>query len=143
MKLTALTKVQKYMTPEQKTFLTSSFTEFQSNCCPLIWMFCSKKALHRLNNKHESSLHLMHQDYVSNIITVLLNTPKYLEFLKREVYKYLNGLSSQIINDIFKFRKDTCNLRNVPLIESQHPSTKQYGLECIAYGTIKIWKFSH
>ena len=170
MELNALTKVQKYMTPEQKT-LTSSFTEFQSNCCSLIWIFCSKKALRRLNNKHESSLHLIHQEYVSNIrssrpdvfcdfikketlaqvfscefcehlflqntsggcfwniITVLLNVPKYLEFLKREVYKYFNGLSPQIINNIFKFQKDTYNLRNVPLIESQHLSTKQYGLQ--------------
>ena len=55
-KLNNLTKVQKYMTPEQKTFLTSSFIKSPFNYCPLIWMFCLKKAPHRLNNIHERSL---------------------------------------------------------------------------------------
>ena len=51
-KLNSLTKVQKYMTPEQKVSFTSSFIKSQFNYCPLIWMFCSKKALYRLNNLH-------------------------------------------------------------------------------------------
>ena len=72
-KLNPLTRVQKYMTPEWKTFFTSSFIKSHFNCCPLIWMFCSKKAPHRLNNIHERSLCLMHQDHVSNFITLLVN----------------------------------------------------------------------
>ena len=35
-KLNNLSRVQKYMTPEQKTFLTSSFIKSQFNYCPLI-----------------------------------------------------------------------------------------------------------
>ena len=56
-------------------------------------MFCSKKALQRLNNKHERYLHLIHQDYVSNFTTLLVNAneksihQKCLEFLMIEVYK--------------------------------------------------------
>ena len=56
-KLNNLTRVQKYMTPEQK-ILTSSFIKSQFSYCPLIWMFCLKKALLRLNNIHERSLPL-------------------------------------------------------------------------------------
>ena len=44
-KLNALTRVQKYMTSEQKTFLTSSLIKSQFNYCPLISMFYSKQAL--------------------------------------------------------------------------------------------------
>ena len=55
-KLNPLTRVRKYMTPKQKSFLTSSFIKSKFNYCPLIWMFCSKKALHRLHNIHERSL---------------------------------------------------------------------------------------
>ena len=49
--------------------------------------------------------------HTSNFITPLLNASensinqKCLEFLVIEVSKYLNGLSTQIINDIFKLRK--------------------------------------
>ena len=71
-------------------------------------MFCSKEALRKLNNRHERSLRFIHQDYVSNIGTLLVNAnfklmhQKYLEFLMIEGYKYFNDLLPQIINHIFK-----------------------------------------
>ena len=86
------------MTPKQKTFLLSSFIKSQFSCCALFWMFCLQKALHRLNNIHERSLRLTHQDYVSNFVIFLVNAnensahQKCLEFLMTEVYKYLNDL---------------------------------------------------
>ena len=50
--LNDLTRVQNFITSGQKTFLTSSFIKSQFNYCLLIWIFCSKQALHRLDNKH-------------------------------------------------------------------------------------------
>ena len=76
-------------------------------------MFCSKKALHRLNNIHERSLRVIHQDYVSNFVTLLVNAnekfihQKWLEFLMMEGYKYFKGLTPQVRNDIFRLRKNT------------------------------------
>ena len=124
-KLSNISRVQKYMTPEQKTFLTSSFIKSQFNYCPLIWLSCLKKALHRLNNIYERSLRLKQQDQVSKSITLLVNAnekpihEKCLEFLMIEVYKYLSGLPPQIMNDIFKPRKNIYNLRNVHLFEKK------------------------
>ena len=46
-----------------------------------------------------------------------------------EVYKYFNGLLPQVMNDIFKLRKNTYNLRNVHLFESKNPRTKRYCLD--------------
>ena len=134
------------MTPDQKAFLTSSFMKSQFNYSPLIWMFCLKKALHGFSSIHERSLRPIHQDYASNFIILLVNAneksihQKCLEFLMIEVYKYLNGLSPQIINDIFKFRKNIYNLRNVYLFEVQNLRTKRFGLDCIAYRSSQIWK---
>ena len=76
-------------------------------------MICSKKALHRLNSIHESSLRLERQDYVSNFNTLLVNAnettmhQKCLEFFMIEVNKYLNGLLPQAVNDTCKLRKNT------------------------------------
>ena len=50
---------------------------------------------------------------------------KCLEFLMIKVYKYLHNLSPQVMNDIFKLRKNTHNLRNAHLFESQNPRTKR------------------
>ena len=44
------------------------------------------------------------------------------------------------MNDIFKLRKNTYNLRNVHLFECQNPRTKRYGLDCIAYRVSQIWQ---
>ena len=41
-----------------------------------------------------------------------------------EVYEYLNGLSQQLMNYIFRLRKNTYSLRNFHLFESQNPRTK-------------------
>ena len=74
------------------TFLSPSFVKSQYNNSPLIWMFCSKKALHKLNNIHERSLRLIHQDYVSNFVKFLVSAKKIkkcLEFLMIEGYKYV------------------------------------------------------
>ena len=38
---------------------------------------------------------------------------RYINFLMIEVYKYLNGHSPDIMNDIFKLRENMYNLRNV------------------------------
>ena len=54
-----------------------------------------------------------------------------------EVYKYLNGLSSQITNNIFKFRENIYNLRKVSLFESQNPRKKRNGLN---YRASEIWQ---
>ena len=57
-----------------------------------------------------------------------------------EVYKYLNGLSPDIMNDIFKLRENTYNLRNFHILESENPRTKRFGLHCIAYRASQLWK---
>ena len=41
------------------------------------------------------------------------------------VYKYLNGLSLDIMSDIFKVRENTYNLRNFHIFESQNPRKKK------------------
>ena len=76
----------------------------------------------------------MHHDYISNFITHLINAKekeiykKCPELLMTDVYKYLNDPSLQMMNDIFKFRKITYNLKNFYLLESQNPTAKRYGL---------------
>ena len=57
-----------------------------------------------------------------------------------QVYKYLNGLSPNIMSDIFKLRENTNNLRNFHIFKSQNPRTKKFGLYSIAYTASQLWK---
>ena len=107
-KFNALTRVQKYMTTDQKNVysLHSQFTYF-----PLIWMFCTKHSIGRINSIHKRCLHLIHQNYASDFEVLLENTnekpvhQKCIELLMIEVYKYLNGLSPDIMSDILNSEK--------------------------------------
>ena len=49
-KFNALTRVQKYMTTDQKKLISSFFIKSQFTYCQLIWMFCTKCSLYRINN---------------------------------------------------------------------------------------------
>ena len=44
------------------------------------------------------------------------------------------------MNDIFKLRKNTNNLRNVQSFETQNPRTKWYSLDCTAFIASQIWR---
>ena len=117
-KFNTLTPVQKYMTTDQKKLIFSSSIKSQFTYCPLIWMFCTKRSLRRINNIHKRRLRLIQQNYRSEFERLLENAneksvhQKCIEFLLIEVYKYLNGLSPDIMNNIFKLRQNTYNLRN-------------------------------
>ena len=42
-----------------------------------------------------------------------------------KIYKYLTGLSPDIMIDIFKLRENTYNLRNFYIFEFQNPRAKK------------------
>ena len=121
-------------------------------------MFCTKGFLLRINNIHNWCLRLIQlnsdqwclrpiqQNYRSEFERPLENAnkksvhQKCIELLLIEVCKYLNGLSHDIMNTIFKFRQNTCNLRNFHAFKSQNPRTKKFGLDSIAYRASQLWK---
>ena len=65
---------------------------------------------------------------------------KCIEFLLIEVFKYLNGLSPNIMNTIFKLGKNTYNLSNFHAFESQNPKRNMFSLDSIAYRASQVWK---
>ena len=71
-------------------------------------MFCTKYSIGRINSIHERCLRLIQQNYTSDFEVLLENSnekpvhQKCRELLMTEVYKYLNGLSPDIMSDIFK-----------------------------------------
>ena len=50
-----------------------------------------------------------------------------------EVYKYLNGHSPDIMNDIFNLRENLYNLRNFYIFQTENFRSVKYGLDAIPY----------
>ena len=107
-RVNALTRVQKYMTIDQNKLIFFSFIKWQFTYCPLIWTFCTKRSIRRIN---EHCLRLIQQNCRSKFEILLENAnekcvpQKCIEFLLTEVYKYLNDLSPNIMITIFKLRQ--------------------------------------
>ena len=59
-----------------------------------------------------------------------------LQTLATEMYKILNGLSPDIMQDIFEAKSNYYNTRNAPV---RNVKTVRYGLQTISYIAPKIW----
>ena len=99
-----------------------------------------KHSIGRINSIYKRCLCLIQQNYASDFEVILLENAnekpihqKCIELLMIEVYKYLNGLSPDIMSDIFKLRENTYNLINFLIFESQNSRTKKLGLDSIVY----------
>ena len=65
-KLTVLTRImRKYLDFSKVRLLLKSFFESRFKCCPLTWMFYSRKTNNRINKLHERTLRLVYNDYES------------------------------------------------------------------------------
>ena len=112
-KFNALTRVQKNMTRDKKKHIFSSFIKSQFTYCPLVCIFFIKHSIGKINSIKQRYLHLIQQNYTSDFEVLLENAneksvhQKCIELLMIEVYKYLNGLSPDIMSYIFKLREST------------------------------------
>ena len=102
-------------------------------------MFCTKHFISRISSTHELCLHLIQQNYNTDFGVILENAngkpvqQKCIKLLMIEVYKYLNGVSPDIMSSIFKTRENTYNLRIFHIFESQNPRRKKFCLDSTAY----------
>ena len=52
-KVKAFSRVVRYLEPQKASLLYNSFILINFNYCPLIWMFCGKKANYKVNSVHK------------------------------------------------------------------------------------------
>ena len=102
----------------------NSFIKFQTSYFPVIWMFCSRASMNKLDGIHGKCPRLVTNDYDSNFNEVLKSSHEILihktciNYLMIKRYKYLQGLSPELMTDIFTLRKNSYNIRNILLLYS-------------------------
>ena len=122
-----------------------AFVSSQFEYCPLIWMFHSRQINHKINKLHERALRIVNNDNFSSFEVHLYKDKsvtvhqKNLQILATDLYKTLNGLSPDIMQDIFETKSNYYNIRNAPGFSSRNIKTVRYGLQTISYMAPKIW----
>ena len=133
------------LSPEQHLLLINAYIKSTFKYCPLVSMFCYRRIMHKMNKIHEWSLRLLLKNYEDDFQDLLrssadLSIPqRYIHSLLTEVYKYVHGLSPEIMNESFSTRANIYNTRQFNVFETHIPTSNRYGLNLIPYKANQIW----
>ena len=112
-KLNALARVTSYVELSERCILMNAFFQAQFNYCPVIWMFHSRSLNNKINRLHERCLRIIYNDKRStfeellakdNSVSVHHNN---IHVIAIEMYKVVNAISLEIMNEVFKLREET------------------------------------
>ena len=144
-KLSALSRISPYLETYKKELLFKSMVKSQFNYCPLVWMFCSRKANNLINKIQERSLRLITNDKTSTFEHLLqanneiTTHQRNLQVLMVEVFKIINGFAPPVMEDFFLFCENAHNILNFQIISNESKKSVRCGLETVKYRTPLLW----
>ena len=145
-KLHALARVSKFISKKKLRVIMKAFIMSQFSYCPLVWMCHSRTLNSKINKLHEKALRLVYDDRHStfkellNIDKSVTIHHKNLQVLATELYKVHHGLSTELMNDIFKKRNVMYNFRKNSTFETRNIKSVYYGSGTISFLGLKIWE---
>ena len=105
--LNAIGRIQNFLGKKEKETIINSFVYSNFMYCPLTWHFCSKSSQNKIEKIQYRSLKILTNDYNSDYKDLLEITKtstmeiKRLRTLALEVFKTVNNLNPDFMNDIF------------------------------------------
>ena len=113
--LHALNRISRFFSPEQRVLIISAYVKSLSNQRTLVWIFCYQRFMHEMNKIHERSLLLLLKNYKDDFQDLLRSSgdisihQRCLNLLLTAVYKYIHGLSPEMMNEVFSTRANIYN----------------------------------
>ena len=143
-KINALGRVTPFMNIEKRRTIMNAFFNSQFRYCPLIWMFHSRLINNKINMLNERCLRIVYSDNQSTFEELLEKDTvsvhqRNLQFLATELYKVLNGLSPDLMKDVFPLNDDSgYSTGNKRTFKSRNVKTVGYGTDSLAYLAPKL-----
>ena len=108
-------------------------------------MFHSIKLNERINHIHERALRIVYKDFNLSFQELLIKGNssnihhRNLQKLVSEIFEVKNGLSPELMNDVFEFIEKPYSLRTTSHFRSRKIRTTKYGIETLSYLGPKLW----
>ena len=144
-RLRALTRIRRFLSTEQRKYLSEAYIMSTFKYCLLIWMFCNKTSNSEGNKIHKLTLCLVHEIEDANFADLLLKINSWnvhennIHTLLIEIYKSINNLSPPIMKDFFDLRNTRYDLRSRQLLKLPETSTSRYDTQALCFKGSLIW----
>ena len=145
-KISALARISRLMSFDQRRLLMKSFIESQFAYSPLVWMFHDRHMNNKINKLHERSLRIVYKDDISSFEELLLKDGslsthhRNIHGLTIEMYKSVNDIAPAITKEIFmKKGNNGLDLRSKNTFLLPKANTVHYGHDSLKYLGCKIW----
>ena len=108
-------------------------------------MFCYGRIMRKMNKIHKMSLRLLLKNYKGDFQDLLRSSgdisihQRCINSLLTEVYKYIHGISPEIINEVFSTRGNIYNTRQFNVFETHIHTSNRYRLNSIPFKANQPW----
>ena len=144
-KLSALTRVSKFLPFKKRCVLFKAFIESQFKYCPLVWMFHGRQINDKINKLHERALRIVYNDTNTSFEELLVKDKTFtmhdqnIQSLAIEMYKAVNNLPGGNLSDFFVRNNHNYNLRSRSELTVPSINTVFKGQNSISYFGSVIW----
>ena len=145
-KVSELIRLRKYMNTQQAKLIVNTYILPYFLYCPLIWMFCRKNEMNRINKVHKRALKAVYNNYPTlsyddylQLDNSICFHKRHLQLLMLEVFKSTRHETPLLVEEIFCFKKQHYNLRNKLLLKIPAVKSKTYGTNSLFFKASIIW----
>ena len=145
--LNALIRVQSHLNFKAKRVLINSYIISNFNYCPQVRIFSTAKSLNKIESLQKRAFRFLYNDYSvsyegllekSGKVKMSVNT---LRNLCVEIYKTINKLNPEFMNNIFKVKENTRLVREQYKLNLETPEWNQvtFGTKILKVYGPKVW----
>ena len=144
-KLRALNRIRSYLDTEQCKYLANAYMLSTFQYCNAIWMFCNKKENSKINSIQMRTLRCIYSDQTQTFDELLEHDNsktihvKNLQALMIIIYQSLNNLNPTFMQDIFKVKESSYNLRAISSLVLPKCKSIKYGVNSTVFKGSLLW----
>ena len=147
--INALKRISNFLNEQCRMNVYKSFISANFNYCPIVWLFCGKTNLNKLEKLQERALatvfcdnSLTYEDMLekSGQLRIRLNL---IRLVAIDMFKCMNDLNPLYINEMFIGKDSSYNLRDQSRLLQPKFNTKRYGYRSFKYFVPKSGIASH
>ena len=143
--LNVLRRLSKYLHVSSKLAIYKSFISSTFEYCPVAWIFCGKTNSSKLDKLNKRAIRIVYNDQFSSHEKLLKDANALslsmlrLKFMIIEVYKCINELNPEYMNQMFSVKNTKYNLRDASIAHQNIFQTVTFGYRSFSYYGSKLW----